>query len=817
MSKRLIFLFSISLLLALKVAAKPAGIGGRVIDASGQPVSLASVLLLSATDSSLVSSTLTDQKGEYDLTPSPAGSYLLRVSYIGYNDNISEPFLCDGHAVIRPDVILSSSGKALAEVSVRASKPFVEVHADKLVVNVENSIVNAGSNALEVLTRSPGVYVDNNDNILFKGRPGVTIMINGKIQPLSGQELAEMLRNLPANSVEAIELISNPSARYDAAGSAGIINIRLKRNKKKGVNGSVNAAYAQGVYRKMNGGFNLNYRNKKVSLFANYNHSDRQGFNDLKLDRNFFNGNTFAGAFIQDNQYLYNVLSDNGSLGLDYSLSSRTTVGIAATGETTSFKRTGYNYSRIIDSATGQQLSHFVTENAAPNIWSGRSVNLNLRHKFDSAGRSLSVDADYAGYPGSGTQDYTTNYYNDLPDGSSVLSGRLPAVFRGDLTGLTQIRSLKADYATPLFKGAKMELGAKTSYVTSDHDLAFFNYRSATWITDSQRTNNFKYREHILAAYANGNMDREKWSAQVGLRWEQTIASGDAVSPAKDSSFTRRYGQLFPSFSVQRHLTSTHDIGLSLSRRIERPNYDQLNPSTYYLDPTTYKAGDPYLNPALSYNAELSHVFRQRLVTTLSYAYTSSPIVEVIQPSATESRVTVQTQKNLSGLSWYGGSGAYQFRFAKWWSNTTNCNVYYAHYNGNIAGTPLSKGRVSFDINTSNSFILPNDWSAELGGNYHAPQQYGYMVDKPTWMVNCGVQKNLFDKKATIRLNATDLFWRGYPRATSEYTGYKESFVARRDTRQVALSVTWRFGTRSQSQQRSGGAEDEKRRVGQGA
>ena len=352
--------------------------------------------------------------------------------------------------------------------------------------------------------------------------------------------------------------------------------------------------------------------------------------------------------------------------------------------------------------------------------------------------------------------------------------------------------------------------------MTSEHDLKFYTNEADVLVPDTKRTNNFIYRENINAAYLNFNKDWTKWSAQLGLRGEQTLADGHAQWLGGDSSFTRNYAQLFPSFAVQRHINQNNDLGVTLSRRIERPNYDQLNPSAYYLDPTTYKAGDPYLRPALSYATELSYTYKQRLITTLNYTRTDRPITEVIQPSTTETKVTIQTQKNLGTMSYYGISGSYQFRFYKWWTNVTNFNAYYAQYTGNIAGTPLNKGRATMDFNTSNSFILPKDWSAEVGGFYQAPQQYGYMFVRPTWMLNMGLQKNFFDKRATARINATDIFWRGWPRATSEYNDYRESFAARRDTRQVAVSFTYRFGKRTvpPSMRHRGGAEDEKRRAG---
>jgi len=810
-TRRIRSFLTLLFLLTATRSALAGSISGHIADDAGKPLPLASVLLLKVSDSTLVKTELTDEKGEYVLTPVANGTYLIKVTMLSYNGFVSAAVTVADNNVTLAGIVLSYKSKELDEVAVRAQKPFVEVHADKLVVNVESSIVNAGSTALDVLSRSPGVTVDNNDNISLKGKQGVNVMINGKIQPLSGQDLANMLKSMPSNAVETIELISNPSAKYDAAGTAGIINIKLKRDKRMGLNGSVNATYAQGVYGKANAGFNMNYRNKKVNLFANYNHSDREGFNHLTLDRNFLANGKLVSAYEQDNQYLYKIITDAGGAGMDYSLSSKTSIGCSVNGELTSFLRTGYNYSLILDSAR-QQTAHFITDNKAPNTWGNRTANLNLRHTFDSSGRSLSVDADYAMYPGSGVQDFTTTYFTDIP-GNPVPP---PVLLRGDLTGLTQIRSLKADLSTPFAGGTKLDIGIKTSYVTSDHDLRFYTNVNDILVPDVKRTNNFKYREKINAAYINGSKDWPKWSAQAGLRAEQTLAGGKAVTLTGDSSFTRSYAQLFPSFAVQRHINKDNDLGVTLSRRIERPNYDQLNPSTYYLDPTTYKAGYPYLNPALSYSAELSYTYKQRLITGVNYTRTSSPITEVIQPSTTESKVTIQTQKNLAGMSYYGINGSYQVRLCKWWNNTTNYNAYYSQYTGNIAGTPLNKGRATFDVNSSNSFVLSDNWSAEVSGFYQAVQQYGYMLLRPTWMLNAGLQKNFFEKRATARVNVTDAFWHGYPRATSEYNDYRESFVAKRDTRQVSVSFTYRFGKRTvpQSMRHHGGAEEEKRRAG---
>lgn len=801
-------LFLTCLLYGVSLAA---GVSGRINDASGHPISFANVVLLRVADSALIKTELTDEKGEFLLTPIADGSYFVKVVLMGYNDYKSSTFSVSGSDINMPPITLTAKVANLSEVAIRAQKPFVEVHADKLVVNVENSIVSSGSTALEVLARAPGVAVDNNDNISLKGKPGVTVMINGKIQPISGQDQANMLKSMPSNAIETIELISNPSAKYDAAGTAGIINLKLKKDKKIGLNGSLTGTYAQGVYGKTNWGGNMNYRNKKLNLFANYNGSYREGFNHLTLDRNFYEGSQFVSAYVQDNQYLYKIGNHSGSAGIDYNLSSKTVLGASVSGDMTDFLRTGNNYSIVVD--TGQYNRHFITTNSAPNVWGSKVANMNLRHSFDSNGRSLSADVDYAAYPNRGVQDFTTTYYNDVPTDSRPIPDS--NIFTGNLKGLTQIRSVKVDYSMPLPRSVNMDAGIKSSYVTSDNDLQFFNINDGVKTADTGRTFNFAYRENINAGYLNFNKEFTKWGTQLGLRIEQTIAGGDAVELTKSTSFTRNYTQFFPSFAVQRHVDKKNDLGMTLSRRIERPNYDQLNPSTYYLDPTTYKTGYPYLNPALAYSAELSWVHDRKFITNLNYTITSNPIVEVIQPSDSQKKITIQTQKNLTSLAYYGINGSYQIRFFSWWNNTTNANVFYSHYTGDIAGTNLNAGRVAFDVNTTNSFMLPHDWSAEVGGYYQAPSIYGYMHLKVLWMLNLGIQKNLFDRRATARIGATDIFWHGYPRATSIYDNYIESFVAKRDTRQVTMSFTYRFGKRTvpPTQRHRGGAEDEKNRA----
>lgn len=805
--------------------ATAANISGKVKDKDGQALVSVNIVLFKSDSITLVKSDLTNNKGSFDLSDIPEGSYLLKATYKGFETFESERINMAGDNVTIPDIILLEKHTALKEVQVTAQKPFIEVQADKIVVNVENSIVNAGSSAMEILQRSPGVNVDQNDNISLKGKQGVNVMIDGKITPMSGTDLANVLKSMPAGSIEKIELISNPGARYDAAGTAGIINIRTKKDKRMGMNGSVNAAYGQGVYPKVNTGFNINYRNKKVNINASYNYAYRYWFNHLMLDRRFLDTATGKQIFAydQDNYAVFDFSNHIGSLGLDYTLSKKSTVGFSVNLGSNIFSPEADNDSRTLG-PDDELIYNFKTIGRHQNNYSNYSANVFLRHSFDTTGKEISIDADYAGFQNQSNQNFITYYTS--PDGSPYQ----PTYYmESDLRGNTQIRSIKADYTNPLKNNAKFETGFKSSYVTADNKPIFFdNQNGGTEANtfDSTRSNHFVYNEHINAAYVNANKEWTKWGLQLGLRAEQTIAEGE--QKVSGQKFERNYTQLFPSLATQYHLTPIHDIGLTLSRRIERPNYQQLNPFKFFIDKTTYREGDPYLMPALSYSVELSHTYKQRFITTLTYNVTDRVITEVIQPAYDTIRngsaftdidtVTVQTNKNLARMTFYGISGAYPIQITKWWTNVTNFNAYYARYEGFIANTNLNNGIPTFDINTTNSFVLPKDFSAELGLWYQARQVYGFMDLKPMWMLNAGIQKNLFDKRATIRFNAQDIFWKGYPSATSTYTGYKEFFVAERDTRQFTLSFTYRFGKKTVApiRRRNGGAEEEKRRANTG-
>jgi len=781
---------------------------GVVKDDENKPLEAATVVLLK--DSTQVQKTATsDENGKYLLEGIQPGIYSMKILFSGYETFVENNLKVNGDIEHEP-IRMKNNTQQLNEVAVRAQRPLIEIKPDKLILNVENSITSAGSSAMDVLQKAPGVRVDQNDNISLKGKSGVMIWIDGKQTPLLGTDLANVLKSMPSSSIDKIEIISNPGARYDAAGNGGIINIKTKKDQRMGMNGTVNISYGQGVYPKYGAGLNINYRNKKLNAYASYNYAERYWFNHLMLDRKFLDTNSKDAQqfrYVQDNYAVYDFKNHIATLGLDYSLSKNTTVGISGNLTTNHFNPSANNSSQALD-GNNNLLYNFYTIGNHENFYYNTSANAFLKHSFDSTGKELSVDVDYALFGNQSNQNFVTVYTN--PDGSSYLPDYY---LKSNLKGSTSIKSAKADYSQPLSKKSKLDAGIKTSFVTADNEPLFYEKVNEEYVLDAKRTNHFIYHENINAAYVNTNSEWGKWATQLGLRMENTNAKWQQLTTHQN--FDTSYTQLFPSIAVQYNLHPQHTLGITLSRRIERPNYSQLNPFKYFVDKTTYKEGYPYLYPASYYSAELSHTYKQRFITSFSYGINKGIITEVIQPSDNEDSVTVQTNKNLDEMLFVGLGGSYNFQITKWWSNVTNFNAYYVNYKGDIANTPLNAGKPTFDVNTNNSFLLPKDFSAEVGGWYQARQLYGYMDVKHQWMLNFGVQKHLFNKQATVRLNVQDLFWTGYPRATSVYTGYKEDFIAERETRTVNIAFTYRFGNKMVSPVRkhSSGAEEEKGRA----
>ncbi|WP_428655027.1 TonB-dependent receptor domain-containing protein [Runella sp.] len=808
MYQKLPLIFLLSFLIH---SVKSQTVTGQINDESAKSVQFANVTLHRAADSVFVKAALSDEQGRFTLENVAMGRFFVRVTQVGYQRFSSPAFVLNTET---PNVNLRSiqliqDAKNLNEVTVRTTKPFIERQLDKTIVNVENSIVSAGSNALEVLERSPGVVVDQNDNISLKGKQGVMVMINGKPSIIASQDLANYLRGLPANTLEKIEIITNPSAKYDAAGNAGILNLVMKKDQRLGTNGTINLSYGQGVYAKTSEGITFNHRNKKLNLFGNYNFAYRKAFSHLVLDRRFYKDGILDGVFDQDNYITFPFKNHTGRLGADYAVSKKTLIGAVISGLSNRFNPTGDTRTGVLNQDL-QLVRYDLNSNRSKENWFNFAINTNLKHTFDSTGRELTVDLDYAHYGNRTDQRFTTEYVDTK--GNQLLP---TYVLLGDVLGKLDIKSLKADYVHPLPKKAKVEAGLKSSFVRADNDLKYYIGGNEKPVFDPSQSNHFIYDENINAAYVNYAKQFDKVNFQLGLRMEQNNIKGNQL--ATNITFDSTYTRLFPSAFLNYKFSRKHEWSFSVSRRLDRPSYRQLNPFKFYINNSTYSEGNPYLQPQFTYSFEIAHHYNQQITTTFSYSQTVNNITEVIMPLEGQDKVTVQTNRNLTEFQFWGINISASTQVTKWWNSVNNINTYYSTYKGNVANTPLRNGNANININSNNSFVLgKKGYVAELSVIYRAREIYGFMDVQPTGQVSLGIQKTFWDRKATLKLNGTDLFYTSIGRATVTFKDYVEKFRVNRETRVATLSFSYRFGNNKvqAGRRRSSGVEEEKQRAG---
>jgi iron complex outermembrane recepter protein len=603
---------------------------GAIKDGGNQKIiDAASISLLRAKDSSIAKVAITDKEGNFNFENVKMGAYMVLATSIGHSKVYSKSFEISGDQnLVNIGVLqLVPVDKNLKEVVVNSKRQLIERKIDKTVINVDAAISNEGSTALEVLEKSPGVTVDKDGNISLKGKQGVMVMLDGKPSYLSGQELANLLRSMPSNNVDQIEIMTNPSAKYDAAGNSGIINIKTKKNKQKGFNGSTNLSFGQGVYEKTNNSLNLNYRNGKFNVFANVSGNYRRDFQQLSIKRTYKNADNSVNAVFEQtsNEMRYNN-NYNAKVGADFYASKKTTFGIVLTGFTTPFNQTGNNLS-YLKSNTGVVDSMVASSSAETSSWKNGAINLNFRHQFDSTGRELTADVDYLTYDSHKDQNFTNTSYT--PDwvikNNDLLVGELPS--------LINIYSGKLDYTHPLKSGLKIETGLKTSFVETDNTAGYYNIIGNAKVVDYDKTNQFVYKENVNAAYLNMNKQIKKWGIQAGLRLENTNYSGNQFGnpQRQDSSFKKSYTGLFPTLYLSYNASEKNQFGFSFGRRINRPDYEDLNPFMFFLDKYTYGSGNPFLKPSYAHTFEMSHTYNQFLTTTVNYSNTKDLFAEIFE------------------------------------------------------------------------------------------------------------------------------------------------------------------------------------------
>jgi iron complex outermembrane recepter protein len=778
----------------------------KIIDA-------ATVSLLNSKDSSLIKIAVTDKEGNFTFENVKEGSYLIMATSVGHSKTFSAPFsISSNNSTHNTGVLqLIEQSKNLKEVVVTAKKLFVERKADKTIINVDAMISNTGTTALEVLEKSPGVTVDKDGNISLKGKQGVQIFIDGKPTYLSAQEVSNMLRNMPSNGLDQIEIMTNPSSKYDAAGRSGIINIKTKKNKQKGFNGNLSTAYGQGIYPKTNNSLSLNYRNGKVNLFSNFGVSYRENIQNLDIFRRYLNNDKSTKAiFEQESKSKRTNTYYNAKVGADFYLTKKTTLGIVLTGASAPRKDRLKNTSNL-KSSTGVLDSIVTANNTEDNTWKNAGVNVNFRHIFDSTGTELTADIDYVNYNANKDQRFVNTNYTAgwLKKSGDESVGELPS----DIN----IYSAKVDFTKPIKKGLKFEAGVKSSFVDTKNDAGYYLIENGSRIIDYDRTNKFNYKENINAAYVNLNKEWKKWTLQTGLRLENTNIDGlQFGNPIKgDSSFIRSYTNLFPTVYVGYNPSEKNQFSASIGRRINRPDYEDLNPFLFYLDKYTYGAGNPFLKPMYTNTLELSHTYKQFLTTSVNVSQSKDLFGDTFEE---QGFATIVRQSNFGTMNDVSASVSAQLPVKKWWMAQVYTEGRYNQYKGFLYGENINVEATTFLANVNNQFTFKKGWSAELSGFYRTKGLEGQILISGIGQVTGAVQKQVIKNKGTVKFAVRDIFNTMRPKGTINFQNTRATFAQRQDNQVATLSFSYRFGKpiKGIQKRKTGGAGDEQNRVKSG-
>ena len=783
-------------------------ITGKVKDNSGLEAIGMSVELLKASDSSTVKFSATDVQGAYLFEGVEKGEYLVKVMEI--TDIAFSPKIKMAESNVEvADIIFKKNATELSTVVFTYTRPQVELKADKTVLNVEGTANATGQNGLELLRKSPGVLVDKDDAISLSGKNGVRLYIDGRQSPLTGQELSAWLQGLQAESIDAIEIITNPSAKYDAAGNAGIINIRLKKNRNLGTNGSVSLGYAQGVYPKVNGGITVNNRSKYANIYGSYNANIGKRWNEMNFERKY--NDTF---FDQKVTQKTDMFTHNFKTGVDFFLSEKSTIGLMTNGNFRNSNTNMDSETPITHIPSGTTVRTLESNNKSDDSRKNMNANANYTYSDKEKAKDFSVEVDYGWYDNKSDQ-YQPNIFFD--NSGNVLYKNIYNII---MPTKINILSGKADYEQNLW-GGRLGLGGRTAFAGTKNNYEIYNGDVGNWTKDVINSNEFDYKENIHALYTNYNKQFKGFMVQAGLRYEYTILegrskgmklSGSTLQPY-DTAFSRNYFDFFPSFSFTYNKNPMNQIGFAYSRRIDRPSYSELNPFELRLNEYSYRRGNTRLLPQYTNSFSITHSYKYMINTKLEYSHVNDMFAQIVDTASNSAMY--QTSVNLAKQDIISLNVSVPFQYKKF-STFANVNTYYSRYQADFENRKVDLDVYALSLYGQATYKI-NEWlSAELSGWYTSPSVWqGTFRSIAMGGIDAGAQARLFKGNGNLKLSVGDIFntmkWGG----RSDFAGQEIYAYGRWESRQVRLNFTYNFGNQNVKgkKAKSTAAEEEKKRA----
>ncbi|NND05861.1 MAG: TonB-dependent receptor [Saprospiraceae bacterium] len=803
-------LVSLALLLFKMSAAQTGTISGKLLDDTEEPVIYANVSLHLISDSTLVKVEPSNEEGVFTFHEINPGSYFLRASFVGFAELEVRDLILEGDQKLELQALtFESSSVQLETATITAQRSILEVRSDRTVFNVQGTINSAGENAIELLRKAPGVLVDNNDNISVLSRSGVLVYIDGKRLPLSGQDLSNYLQNLTAEQIDRIDIISNPGAKYEAEGNAGIIDIRLKKDKNTGANGTVSSNISQGFYNRGNVNVSGNYRNKNLNIFGNAGYNGGSGFNTIIFDS--YQNNLILDEY---NRFKRNWNTYDYRVGADFFINKNHTLGFIMGGQISERDNNSANRIEISPVTNREQIDSILVANNTSTGENDQNT-FNINYRFEKDQKTLNIDADYGRFRNTNLR-YQPNQYFDQTE-KLVLT---EVVNSFDTPRDIDIYTFKVDYEVPLGKG-KFGVGTKLSKVTTDNTFLLFDVLGGEDLLNNQRSNRFKYDESVYAAYVTYTTPLgEKWNLTTGLRAEETDATGDLqafLPELQEDPVDFDYLSWFPSAGLTYQLSQQNMLSLNYGRRINRPDYNVLNPFRNQLSELSFEKGNAFLQPEIVNNLELGYTLKYMYNFKLAYSRTVDQITRLIGPSEEDVRASFITWDNLASQTIFSANVSAPIQFSEIWNAYINLSGSHINNQADYGnGAIVDVQAWSYNMFQQHTIKLPKGFTGEVSGWYSGPGVWGgVFLYQHSWSLNLGLQKKFFKNNMNVKLSAQDIFYESGWEGVSEFNGLMSEGFGNWDSRRVSLSVSYNFGNQNiKSRNRKTGMEDESKRVG---
>ncbi len=812
-SMKNIVLTCLAMLASHALLAQGSSIKGQLQASDGTAVPYANVALY-ASDSSLVKVETTDEAGIFQLKEVAAATYRLVATYLGMPDLQIESLVVKENMLVDVGVLaFQPAGVELATATVSTTRALVEVKPDRTVFNVQGTINAVGDNGLDLLRKAPGVTVDNNDNINVLSRSGVLVYVDGKRLPLGGEDLSNYLRNLTAEQIDRIDIITNPGAKYEAEGNAGIIDIRLKKNEGEGTNGTFSTTYSQGRYHRASANLGGNYRNSSMNIFGTLAHSINNNWNDMAFE-SFQNGLYLDETNRSTNQQT----NPSFRLGADFFLSEKHTLGFLINGQATSGTSTSVNNIGIYTIPNAGIRADSLLRAANLSDFNREQQTYNINYRYDiGKGKSLNIDFDYGHFYNQQTRDQPNRYFS--PDGSTLVS---EVINYFDTPIGIDIFTAKTDYESPLGKGV-LSSGLKFSKVQTDNTFQFFDVIGSERQINEQRSNQFNYDENVYAAYLGyaGQLNT-LWSYSLGLRSEITDATGLLTTLRADlgqDPVLLNYISFFPSAGLTYQLNATkgNSLAVNYGRRINRPDYNILNPFRNQMSELSYERGNPFLNPEIVDNIELGYTLAYRYNFKLAFSRTSNQITRLIGPDDLDPRAGFISWDNLATQTNYSFNASLPFSISKKWNAFFNISAGYIDNQADYGdGAVIDLQAFTYTLFSQQTFNLPWALTGELSGYFSGPGIWGGVFKYETsGAFNVGLQKRFFKEQLNVKISGNDLFFTSGWRGNSVFNGLESRGRGNWDSRRATISLSYNFGNQNvKSRNRKTGLEGEANRVG---